>query len=307
MGKVRASAGGALHDPSGVQGALISKGTYIDELGRTRDAGSEAIIMPGFRRIPPAADMTYVERLERHNAQLEAENNELRVCNKSLQKAKNAAGARISELEQERHLILEELDRLRAKVAVTADESRNHEITSMFLKHDNENLHSHIKQISGQNAALASGLIGTPMDPRAGQLVSASSLSDAGSDMYVQHLKNMQADMMIPPLPTIPIERAKYPLKDRVICLLAKVGVPPNGTLQWESCTVLQGAIDATESEHQAQLEAICKDLCKDGMPYEKALAHFSQVSSASLARAEKTLGLTTVHYHPFVYDPIGV
>merc|ERR1712167_521739 len=188
MGKVRiGSAGGQLHDPSGVQGTLVAKGTYIDELGRTRDAGSGAIVMPGFRRIPPAADMTYVERLERHNAQLEAENNELRVQARSLQSSKRAASDLAERLQEEKNMLMEELDRLRAKVAVTEDESRSHEITSMFLKHDNENLNYQIAQISGQNAALATGLIGNPMDPKAGMLASAHSLSQEGSEHFKQH------------------------------------------------------------------------------------------------------------------------
>merc|ERR1712167_432703 len=120
MGKVRiGSAGGQLHDPSGVQGTLVAKGTYIDELGRTRDAGSNAIVMPGYRRIPPAADMTYVERLERHNAQLDAENKELRVANGSLKSAKSSLSSRVADLEKDRAMLLEEMDRLRAAVAYT--------------------------------------------------------------------------------------------------------------------------------------------------------------------------------------------
>merc|ERR1712216_184196 len=310
MGKVRRAAGGGLHDPSGVQGPVVAKGCYIDEAGRTRDAGSGAIIMPGFRRIPPAADMTYVERLERHNAQLEAEHNELRVQARSLQSSKRAASEAAERLEEERNMLIEDLDRLRAKVAVTEDESRSHEITSMFLKHDNENLNQQIAQISGQNAALATGLIGHPMDPKAGTLAAAHTLSQEGSEHFKKHMFDMeaQANKDIPALPTIPTERAKCPIKERVICLLAKVGVLPGKTLQWDQCIILQGAIDAaTEPQHIPQLESYCKNICKDGMSYDSALAHFGQTSSASLARAEKTLGLTAVHYHPFIYDLIGV
>merc|ERR1712216_212869 len=307
MGKVRRAAGGGLHDPSGVQGAVVAKGCYIDEVGRTRDAGSGAIVLPGFRRIPPAADMTYVERLERHNAQLESENNELRLANKTLQAAKNTGNSRIETLEQEKLMLIEEVDRLRAKIAVSSEESRSHEITSMFLKHDNENLQSQIAQISGQNAALAAGLIGTPMDPKAGQLWSAKSISDQGSEMYNQHMETLAMQTLIPALPTIPLERSKYPIRDRVVCLLAKVGVPPGTAISWQQFAVIQGAIDAVEPHMEAQLEQKCKDIVKDGMPYDAALHQFSQFSSASLARAEKVLGLTAVHYNPFVYDPIGV
>jgi len=307
MGKVRGSAGGALYDPSGVQGSIVAKGTYIDEVGRTRDAGTNAIVMPGFRRIPPAADMTYVERLERHNAQLESENNELRLANKSLQSAKNSATARASELETQKLMLMEELDRLRSQLAVTSEQSRSAEISNMFLKADCENLHAHVAQISGQNAALAAGLIGTPIDPKAGKLFSANSLSDSGSDMYKQHIETMKMNSMIPALPTIPLERAKYSIGDRVTCLLAKVGVPPGGVMTWDQCAVLQGAVDATEPQQQAKLEQMCKDMCKDGLKYEDAMQHFTNLSSKSLAQAEKTLGLTTVHYHPFIYDPIGV
>lgn len=60
--------------------------------------------------------MTYVERLERHNAELSAENNELRIANKSLQNAKNGAESYVAQLEKEKNMILEELDRLRAQV-----------------------------------------------------------------------------------------------------------------------------------------------------------------------------------------------
>merc|ERR1712216_678246 len=118
MGKVRRAAGGGLHDPSGVQGAVVAKGCYIDEVGRTRDAGSGAIVMPGFVRIPPAADMTYVERLERHNLQLQAENNELRTANKALSVGKGNAGQQIALLQQEKMQLLDELDRIRAQVAM---------------------------------------------------------------------------------------------------------------------------------------------------------------------------------------------
>jgi hypothetical protein len=285
---------------------LVVKGTYIDETGRTRDAGTNAIIMPGFRRIPPAADMTYVERLERHNAQLEAESNELRLANKSMQNAKNKATSRVAELETQKLMMMEELDRLRSQVAVISDESRSHEISNMFLKADCENLHAHVAQISGQNAALAAGMIGMPIDAKAGKLYSANSISDANSDAYKQHVNAMMVNGQIPALPTIPLERAKYPIPDRVTCLLAKVGVAPGGVMTWDQCAVLQGAVDATEPAHQGQLEQMCKDLCADGLKYEDSMKHFSMLSSSSLARAEKTLGLTTVHYHPFVYDPIG-
>jgi len=169
----------------------------------------------------------------------------------------------------------------------------------MFLQHDCESLQSQVQQISGQNAALAAGLIGTPMDSTAGKLWSANSLSHEGSQMYNQQLAKLQADTAIPALPTIPLERSKYPIKDRVTCLLAKVGVLPGGKLSWEQCAVLQGAVDATEPENQPKLEQICKDLCKDGLEYAAASEHFVKLSSASLARAEKTLGLTTVYYNP--------
>ena len=61
--------------------------------------------------------MTYVERLERHNAQLEAENRELRFANKSLQSSKNGANDRVATLEKEKLMLIDELDRLRAQVA----------------------------------------------------------------------------------------------------------------------------------------------------------------------------------------------
>merc|ERR1711998_27868 len=133
MGKVRASAGGALHDPYNVQGSTVRAGFYVDEVGRTRDAGSGAIMMPGYRRVPPAADMTYLERLERQNVSLEVENEELRIANKGLQTNKNMGSHRVSQLEMERRMLLEEIDSLRAQVAVSSETSRNHEITSMFL------------------------------------------------------------------------------------------------------------------------------------------------------------------------------
>jgi len=307
MGKVRASAGGQLHDPSGVQGSLVVKGTFIDEVGRTRDAGSNAIVMPGFRRIPPAADMTYVERLERHNAQLDAENQELHVAINSMRGAKKSLVTRVEDLEKDRVMMLEEVDRLRAALRIVSDESRDHEITSMFLKNDNSNLQGQINVISGQNAALAAGLVGTPMDPTAGKLWSTNSLSHEGSAMYDQQLARLQADVVVPALPTIPLERSKYPVSDRVVCLLAKVGVLPDQTMQWEQCAILQGAIDATAPEHQDKLEEMCKDLCGQGLGYPSAVEHFTKLSSASLARGEKTLGLTTVHYSPVVYDPIMV
>jgi len=60
--------------------------------------------------------MTYVQRLERHNAELSAENNELRIANKSLQGAKNNAGSYVVELEKQKMMLIEELDRLRSQV-----------------------------------------------------------------------------------------------------------------------------------------------------------------------------------------------
>ena len=60
--------------------------------------------------------MVYVERLERHNTQLQAENNELRTANKSLQNAKNSANAAVAELQKEKMMLIEELDRLRSQV-----------------------------------------------------------------------------------------------------------------------------------------------------------------------------------------------
>ena len=283
--------------------------------------------------------MTYVERLERHNAQLEAENRELRFANKSLQSSKNGANDRVATLEKEKLMLIDELDRLRAQVAPfsnlpercdamqkrimpsvaspchvvcqvikTSEVSRDHEITSMFLNYDNENLRSQIGQISGQNAALASGLIGTPMDPTAGQLFTQGSISDEGSPAFNQHLLELQAamDSAVPALPTTPLERAKYPTKDRVKCLLAKVGVLPGQNLEWEPCMLLQGAVDATEADQFPQLEKLCREICKGGLPYDMAVGRYTELSSASIARAEKALGLTTVHYHPVQHVPVG-
>jgi len=64
--------------------------------------------------------MTYVERLERQNAQLEAENRELRIANKSLQNNKNGAVDAVGSLQQEKMMLIEELDRLRAQVGMTS-------------------------------------------------------------------------------------------------------------------------------------------------------------------------------------------
>ena len=76
--------------------------------------------------------------------------------------------------------------------------------------------------------------------------------------------------------------------------------------MSWEQCSLVQGAIDATEPSQQKQLEALCKELCKDGLAYDKAIEKYTQVSSKGLARAEKTLGLTSVHYHPFQHEAAG-
>jgi len=294
MGKVRASAGGEL---------AIATGTYVDELGRTRTSGSthneDAIVMPGTRRVPPAADVTHLRRVERHNAALQAENHELRVANGNLQSAKNSACARVAELETERRMMLEEIDRLRAAVAVSTEKSRDHQITGMFLSIDNSKLRDHIELISGQNTALAAGLIGTPMDPKAGKLVSPGSISDPAAAAYNQRLLELQAANVIPALPTNPLDRARYSAEDRVKCLLAKVGVLPDSKMEWGPCASIQGAMDATEPEHAAKLEELCKGWCGAGMEYDKAVKFFVDQSSERLARAEKTLRLTAVSYRP--------
>ena len=74
----------------------------------------------------------------------------------------------------------------------------------MFLNYDNESLRSQISQISGQNAALDSGLIGTPIDSSAGQLFTQGSISDENSPAFNQHLMQLQAamDSAVPALPT---------------------------------------------------------------------------------------------------------
>merc|ERR1712227_491149 len=145
MGRIRKSAGEM----------VVAANTYVDELGRTRDEKSDAIIMPGTRRVPPAADVTYLERVERHNAALQAENHELRQRNKALQTAHSTSISATLQLETEKRMLMEELDRLRAVVAVTAEQCRDHEITHMFLHADNEKLQDQVKVISVQNSALA--------------------------------------------------------------------------------------------------------------------------------------------------------
>jgi len=325
MGKIRSS---TQQDPV-IQGLTLDKGTYIDDLGRSRDSSMkplftdianaqisqkimrldpDAIVMPGRKRAPQAPDMTYVERLERHNIQLEVENNELRSANQQLRGKKAATTARAVSLHEESLLMLEEIDRLRTKVTVSSDTSRHNEVSNIFLKHDIDHLNTAIKQISNQNSALAAGLIGTPLDPNSGKLVSPHSLSDEGSQMYQNHTQSVMSSTMLPQLPNVPLERAKYPTKARVECLLSRVGVVPTTPMMWEQCATLQGALDdVTGAEQQAKLEARCQSMCKNGgMEWESAMHHFCQNSSQSLARAEKVLGLTTVYYNPFVYDPIG-
>jgi len=287
-------------DHSGVQGSVVQRGLYIDEVGRTRDAGTGAIHMPGFRRLPPAADITYVERLERQNAALEVENQELRTANKGLQCVKNAGAERIAALEKEKRMMLEEIDRLRVQVAVTFEQSRNHEIASMFLDHDNAEMRSHIQHISGQNAALASGLIGTPIDPTAGKLYSRGSISDMNSPAFDQYTQSIQGSVSVPALPSNPIERSKYSAADRVKCLLAKVGVAPGMVLSTDQCCEMQGALDGVNPDNEAYpaLQDMCAKTCgTDGLPYETAVNHFKSLSSASLAKAEKALRLTTVYF----------
>jgi len=295
MGKVRASAGGAICDHSGVQGSVVQTGFYLDEVGRSRDAGTGAIVMPGFRRLPPAADITYVERLERQNAALEMENQELRIANRGLQASKNAGAERITQLENERRMMLEQIDTLRAQVAVSFEESRNNEISKMFLGYDNAELRSTIQTISGQNTALASGLIGSDLDRTAGKLFSQGSLSDPTSAAFDQHIQAANASQLLPTLPTNPLERAKYAVEDRVKCLLAKVGVLPGMVLSAAQCCDLQAAFEDT---HPETLQDRCQNTCgADGLPYEQATDHFKSFPSASLARAEKMFGLTRVHY----------
>lgn len=273
--------------------------TYLDEVGRTRDSTSDAIVMPGTRRIPPVADVTYLERVEKHNTALVAENHELRQCNKALRSERAATASRVIELETEKRMMLEELDRLRACVAVTAEQCRDHEVTRMFLAADNEKLADQVAIISGQNAALATGLIGTPMgDKDAGKLFVSGTVSDPDAVAYQQRLNELDASSRIPALPTIPLERAKYSAEDRVKCLLAKVGVLPGDPLTATHCANLTLAMEPTDPANQAAVDARCQQLCGDaGLDYPSALAHFVKNSAgAALARAEKTLQLTTVY-----------
>ena len=127
-------------DHSGVQGPVIQKGTYLDESGRTRDAGTGAILMPGFYRVPPQGNPEYVDRLERHNSGFKAEQQELKVANKALTADCMKQEQRAHRLEQDCNMLAEELRRLRALDAVMSQKSNEAQVANMFLTHDKENL-----------------------------------------------------------------------------------------------------------------------------------------------------------------------
>lgn len=304
------SAGGSLHDPHNILGPVVRTGTYLDEVGRTRDAGTDAIIKPGHRRVPPAADMTYVERLERHNAQLDAENKELRVANGSLKSAKSSLSSRVADLEKDRAMLLEEMDRLRAAVAYTADQSRHFEIDNMFLHHDKDRLQDTIKLMSDANAVRAGAVTGVPHDPGAGTLYVPG--PNIQNQAQAAEWKKKIEQNHIPALPTTPYERAQYPAELRVICLLAKVNIfATDGDVTFdkaapEKCGAvrLQAALDGQDVA--AVKDKVQNELGDTGKKFDAFVQQCATNSSATLARAEKELGLTTVHYNPFIYDPIG-